>query len=442
MSEILDVKSSYTPRPWQQKFHDGMTRFNVLVAHRRAGKTVMVANECLRQVVLCKHKNPVVYYLCPQKDQAKRNVWEYMKSFYSGMGIIDSISESDLIIKLKGGAKICVNGCEDPRNLRGMYLDFVVLDEAATFTDGHVWHEVIRPMLADRKGGGIITGTAAGHTFLYDMYMKAKSGKDKDWSAWNFTPDLTEAIDPEELRKIEAETEPHLFQQEYWNNFDAHIKGTYWGREISKARMEGRVKFLPHDTSRKVIAAWDLGTSDDMVIWYAQQDGRNLEIIDCDIMRNHDLQDACKVMNAKPYNYDYQILPHDARQRLKDNKNKTQKGVIEELTRVTAYIYDKPKDTQTLNAHISSVRFTLERCMFDRDKCAAGIDELSLYRPKYDITKGVENQTPFHNDVADAFRCLIMGLRNKNSGAVHNLEYIDDYRVANYNQGYNPFSDL
>lgn len=439
---VIHAVSSYTPRPWQEEFHSKMTRFNVLVAHRRAGKTVMVANECLRQVTLCKHKYPIIYYLCPQKDQAKSNVWEYMKRFYDGMGIIESINESELIIKLKGGAKICVGGCDDPDKLRGKYIDFVVLDEAATFTDDYVWSAVLRPMLSDRKGGAVITGTASGHTFLYKMYMKALQSKDREWSAWNYTPDITKAIDPDELAKIEAETEPHLFQQEYWNNFDAHIKGTYWGKEIAKARTEGRVKFLPHDSTRKVIAGWDLGLSDDTIIWYAQQDGETLDIIDCDILRNHDLAEACKVFSSKPYSYDYIILPHDARQRMKDNKNKTQKGIIEELTRTTAYIYDKPRDTQELNAHINSIKYTFERCRFDRDKCSAGLDGLSLYRPKQDITKGVENQTPFHSDIADGFRSLIMGLKANRSNSVYNSRWINKKAVSNYSEGYNPFNDL
>lgn len=396
----------------------------------------------MRQLIICPHPLPIVYYLCPQKDQAKSNAWEYAKNYLKGTGIVESINESELTIRLKSGGKFRLDGCDDPDKLRGKYLDFVVLDEAATFTEEYVWSAVLRPMLSDRKGGAVITGTASGHTFLYKMYMKAKTSTDKEWSHWNYTPDMTNAIDPDELRKLEAETEPHLFQQEYWNNFDAHIKGTYWGREIAKARTDGRVKFLPHDTTRKVVAGWDIGISDDTVIWYAQQDGRNLDVIDCDILRNHDLQDACKVFNNKPYNYDYMTLPHDARQRLKDNKNKTIKGVIEELTRVTAYIYDKPKDTETLNAHISSIRLTLERCSFDRDKCALGLDGLSLYRPKFDITKGVENQTPFHSDIADGFRSLIMGLKSQRSNSVYNIEWMREKKTVNYNEGYDPFSNL
>lgn len=418
-----------------------MTRFNVLVAHRRAGKTVMVANECLRQVTLCKHKNPIIYYLCPQKDQAKSNVWDYMKRFYDGMGIIEAVNESELIIRLKGGAKICIGGCDDPEKLRGKYLDFVVIDEAATFTDDYVWSAILRPMLADRKGGAIITGTAAGHTFLYKMYMKAKSGKDKEWSAWNFTPDMTQALDEDELRKIEEETEPHLFQQEYWNNFDAHIKGTYWGKEIAKARVDGRVTFLPHDSGRKVISGWDLGTRDDMVIWYAQMDGDYPEIIDCDILKNADLRDACKVVNSKPYNYAFHILPHDGAQRLSDNKHKTKIDLVEELTRVPVKKYKKPDDTDTVNAHIFSITLQLEKCRFDRSKCAAGLDALSLYHPKQSVTSGVEKTKPFHCDVSDAFRTLMMGLKYFRREATS--EYVrQSGKVANFVQPYNPLGDL
>lgn len=357
------------------------------------------------------------------------------------MGIIEAVNESELIIRLKGGAKICIGGCDDPEKLRGKYLDFVVIDEAATFTDDYVWSAILRPMLADRKGGAIITGTAAGHTFLYKMYMKAKSGKDKEWSAWNFTPDMTQALDEDELRKIEEETEPHLFQQEYWNNFDAHIKGTYWGKEIAKARVDGRVTFLPHDSGRKVISGWDLGTRDDMVIWYAQMDGDYPEIIDCDILKNADLRDACKVVNSKPYNYAFHILPHDGAQRLSDNKHKTKIDLVEELTRVPVKKYKKPDDTDTVNAHIFSITLQLEKCRFDRSKCAAGLDALSLYHPKQSVTSGVEKTKPFHCDVSDAFRTLMMGLKYFRREATS--EYVrQSGKVANFVQPYNPLGDL
>lgn len=422
-----------------------MTRFTVLVGHRRSGKTVFVDNILIKKVLTCQHPNPIVYFLSPQKQQAKDNSWDYIKNYLRNTGLIESINEQELTIRLVNGGKIRVDGCENPEMLRGKYLDFVVLDEAATFNSDYLWNAILRPMLADRKGGAIITGTAAGHSFLYKMYNYALSKRDHEWTAFNYTPDRTNAIDPEELAKIEASTEPHIFQQEYWNNFDAHIKGTYWGKEISKARMDGRVLFLPHDSTRKVIISWDLGMQDDMVIWYAQQGDGCLDLIDCDILKNNDLQDACKVINSKPYNYAYQIVPHDGLQRLKDNKNKTQKGVIEELTRVTAYIYKKPNDTETLNAHLNSVKYMLEKCRFDRDKCSEGLDSLSLYRAKFNIERGVADQKPLHDnhsDVADSFRALIMGMKNKD------FEYteVERRRYGRIAQTktveYNPLADM
>jgi phage terminase large subunit len=52
-------------------------------------------------------------------------------------------------------------GADNPDALRGPYLDGVVLDEFADMKP-EVWHEVVRPMLADRRGWATFIGTPKG----------------------------------------------------------------------------------------------------------------------------------------------------------------------------------------------------------------------------------------------------------------------------------------
>ena len=41
------ISLGYSPRKWQEKVHRSLRRFNVLVVHRRGGKTVMALAELI-----------------------------------------------------------------------------------------------------------------------------------------------------------------------------------------------------------------------------------------------------------------------------------------------------------------------------------------------------------------------------------------------------------
>jgi hypothetical protein len=69
-------------------------------------------------------------------------------------------------------------GADNPDALRGPYLDGVVLDEFADMKP-EVWHEVVRPMLADRRGSATFIGTPKGKNEFFRLYENAK--KDPAW---------------------------------------------------------------------------------------------------------------------------------------------------------------------------------------------------------------------------------------------------------------------
>jgi hypothetical protein len=70
-------------------------------------------------------------------------------------------NESELRVDLVNGSMIRLYGADNPDALRGPYLDGVVLDEFADMKP-EVWHEVVRPMLADRRGWATFIGTPKG----------------------------------------------------------------------------------------------------------------------------------------------------------------------------------------------------------------------------------------------------------------------------------------
>src|SRR5574343_1227866 len=73
----------YHPRQAFVGMHNRTQRWSVVVAHRRAGKTVALLNDIIvRALHPSQHKMAAQYaYMTPYQNQARAVAWEYLKSF-------------------------------------------------------------------------------------------------------------------------------------------------------------------------------------------------------------------------------------------------------------------------------------------------------------------------------------------------------------------------
>jgi hypothetical protein len=128
----MDIKIPYTPRKHQAFLHKKIDnhRWNVLVCHRRFGKTVCMINHLIRSALLSKLKNPRFAYIAPTFKQAKSIAWDYMKQFTAKIPHT-KFNETELRVDLPNGSRITLLGSESPDGLRGIYLDGCVIDEYA-----------------------------------------------------------------------------------------------------------------------------------------------------------------------------------------------------------------------------------------------------------------------------------------------------------------------
>ena len=63
--------------------------------------------------------------------------------------------------------------------------------------------------------------------------------------------------------------------------FCSSLEGSYFKRELTKARDEKRIGLLlPFDPSRPVNTFWDIGMDDKNCIWFHQTDGVRHRLID------------------------------------------------------------------------------------------------------------------------------------------------------------------
>jgi hypothetical protein len=408
--------------PLQQRLHRRLKRFNVIVAHRRFGKTVFGLTHLLRSAAHAK-KNAARYaYLAPFQRQAKAVVWDMLKDQARSFKTL-RVHESELRCDFENGARISLYGADDPDSLRGLYLDGVVLDEFQQM-DPRVWSEVIRPALADRQGWALILGTPMGRNALWQIYERAKTAP--GWRATLYRASETAALPAEELAAARAAMSEEEYAQEFECSFDAAIRGAYYGKLIAQAEAEKRIGRVPHDPNLLVHTAWDLGVGDATAIWFYQRHRRELRLIDYAEASGTGLDYYAQLLQGKGYAYGEHVLPHDARvQELGSGKTR-----VETLTALGI----RPR---VLSAHrvedgIHAVRQLLPRCWFDADACARGLEALRNYRSEWDERRQAFRERPLHDwssHAADAFRYLAMGLREETGERMPKITYDDRWIV-------------
>jgi len=202
--------------PWQKQVYSDSTRFKVIVAGRRCGKSRLSAVALLVEGLKCPQGSAVMY-VAPTQGQARQIIWDLLMDL--GREVIASSHVNNMDITLINGAKIYVRGSDRPDTLRGVSLTFLVLDEVADIK-AETWEKVLRAALSDKKGKALFIGTPKGRNWFYDMYNLGLDGTDEDWKSWHFTTKDNPLIDPKEIEGARKTLSSFAFKQEYEASFD------------------------------------------------------------------------------------------------------------------------------------------------------------------------------------------------------------------------------
>lgn len=396
---MIEVTIPYTPRPLQREIHDNLRRWNLIVCHRRFGKTVLAVNQLIKDALICPRSSPRFAYLAPTYKQAKLIAWDYLKQFTSTIPRM-YYNESELRADFPNGGRVQLFGCEDPDRLRGTYLDGCVLDEYALMPVG-AFSEVIRPALSDRQGWAMFIGTPKGHNAFYDLYQTVKDSP--HWFVRLYKASQTGIIPPEELEDARRHMSEELYQQEYECSWNAAIQGAYYGRLIAEMESEGRITRVPVEARVPVNTAWDLGMGDATAIVFWQQVGSEIRFVDYYEATGEGLPHYVKVLNDKGYVYDRHILPHDVEVR------ELGSGASRLETLLSLGVRAEVAPRLPLDDGIEAVRNLLSRVWIDETRCSQLVEALRNYRAEYDEKRGTPRSKPVHDWAshgADAVRYL------------------------------------
>ena len=399
MTAVLEQKViiPYAPRPQFMPFHNRAQRWAIMVAHRRAGKTVACINDLVKAACLCDKPEGRYAYTAPLYAQAKDVAWSYLKRFTAPIPGTRHF-ESELRADLPNGSRVRLYGLDNYERLRGNYFDGIVVDEWGD-GDPRAWSEVIRPALSDRKGWAVFMGTPKGMNHFHSMWQDAQT--DPTWFKLRLRASETGIVPAEELADARRMMTADQFNQEYETSFEANVVGSYYGQLLSDADAAGRVCRVPYEPAKSVETWWDLGVGDSTAVWFVQHVNSEIRVIDFLEASGEGLPFYAKAIQGKPYVYSRHIAPHDI--------------AVRELGSGRARI-DTARDLGInfeiapklgVDDGIHAVRMALPRCWFDAEKTRPGLDALRQYRKHWDERLKAFRSTPLHNwasHASDAFR--------------------------------------
>lgn len=389
----------YSPRPYQAVIHNDPARFRVVVAHRRAGKTVLFVNEGVRGLMQCQRPEPRVAYIAPTQKMAKRIAWGYVKRYMAPVPGV-RFNSSDLVAHVNG-AQFLLLGSEYADSLRGMYLDGAIIDEAAMHSP-RVFSEIVLPALLDRDGWCILGGTPFGANQLKRLYEEARDGK-AEWSAHLLKASQTGALSNASLKLARENMSEAEYAQEFECSFVAVIKGAYYGKAMEQAESDGRICDVPYDPSLPLEIACDLGMRDAFAAWFLQPHRTSGQLRAIRYQEWHGLglpQVKAEVEKLRwPVGAWY--MPHDIAVR-ELGTGRSRLEIAREIGMEVA-----PANAMSLADGIEATRSILPLMVFDRRHCATGIDALRQYRATWDDKLDTQRATPLHSwesHGADALR--------------------------------------
>lgn len=202
-------------RQWQI-FRD-KSRFKVLVAGRRFGKTILALTTLINSVGTKKSR---CWYICPTYRQAKAIAWKMLLDMLPPE-VITRKNEVELTLEFINGSELSLKGADNEDSLRGVGLDYVVLDEYAQMK-ANVWVEIIRPTLTESYGKAMFIGTPKGKNSLYELYLKGQRG-DAGFKSWHYKSSDSPYIVSQEIEEARKILPDRYFKQEYEASFEDYV---------------------------------------------------------------------------------------------------------------------------------------------------------------------------------------------------------------------------
>ena len=410
--------SGWKPRPYQQGVWNYLAKGGknaVVIGHRRFGKDAI----CLHHTACAAHERVGSYvHFLPFYSQARKALWDQVDG-HTGKRRIDECfpqelravtREDEMFIRFKNGSTWQLAGSDNYNALVGTsyvgmtHSEYAIADPSA--------QSYFAPILMENGGWQLFITTPRGKNHAHAMYRYAQKQMiaGADWYAELASVVQTGAMKPD-LLKAELERLQELhgdeyglahYEQEFLCSFDAATPGAIFADSIRRMEAEGRVSTVPLLEGIPVHTGWDLGRTDDTVIWWFQMFAGEPRVVDVHASNGKDVPFYAQVLEAKRkergFEYGVNYLPHDARPRTLA----ASRSVLQQLDDCNRQMSGKLGTFQIAprldkQEQIQALRATLNVAWVDGERCAKGVEALRSYHREWDDEKRVFKDSPEHD---------------------------------------------
>lgn len=423
---MVNLPNNWSPREYQLKAWDYLERGGkraALAWHRRAGK-----DDIALHWAACAAFERVgnYWHMLPEASQARKAIWEAVNP-HTGIPRIDeafppelreTTRNNEMFIRFKNGSTWQVVGSDNFHSLVGAPPIGVVFSEYSR-ANPSAW-AYLRPIFAENGGWALFISTFFGRNHFYKMV--AEMGKRENWFTEILSAEQTGVFSPAQLQDEREEylleygenEGDALFRQEYLSDPMASVQGAYFGAELLKRENDGGITTVPYERGHMVWTAWDLGLDDETAIWFVQQVGLEVRVIDYVAARNEDLAYYAEILHGKGYSYGGHFLPHDGGNKTILSKANAREQ-LEKAGLKNILVTPRAQNEDAKMAEINEARALIPKCVFDAVKCERGLDALRNYRREWDDNLKTYKRTPVHDWAshgADAWRTLAMNIHH------------------------------
>jgi len=286
----------------QSEVYNDRTRFQCVVAGRRFGKTTLSLLRLLQ--IATRKKGANVWYVAPTYGMAREIMWVKLKRAIP-QDWIAGVHETLLKITLKNGSIISLKGADRPDTLRGVGLDYIVLDEFQDMRKG-VWDEVLRPTLATTRGGALFIGTPKSFNHFHRMYERgqkqANRKNNREWKSWQFPTIMSPFVPTAEIEQARMDLDPRTFRQEFEATFETMSGRVYYPFDRKK-----HVGHYPFNPKLPIWIGQDFNIDPMSSVIIQPQPNGELWVVDELVLYNSNVSEVCDELERKYWRYLNQI---------------------------------------------------------------------------------------------------------------------------------------
>jgi hypothetical protein len=200
---------------------DQASRHNVLCAGRRIGKTTLGIDRAVTPDSL---PYPVGWFSPTYKMMLE--VWREAAEILKPITKRKNVQERR-IENIAGGV-LEFWSLDNPDAARGRKYARVIVDEAAMVPNlMTAWHHVIRPSLADFKGGSWFFSTPKGRNAFWQMYQWGQDEQMPEWMSWQLPTTANPFIPDSEIDEMRREMPELIYRQEILAQFVDDAGGVF-----------------------------------------------------------------------------------------------------------------------------------------------------------------------------------------------------------------------